>query len=89
MNAAYDLGTALSAVKETVQVPGHFAQVFFQRRRVRVEGCEEQAFVTVQLGHWYQIPLTQIQFAEVGILQVGNGHQVAIVGKGPAVVGAG
>jgi hypothetical protein len=38
VHAANDLDTALAAVKEGIEVPGHFPEIFVQRRRLRVKG---------------------------------------------------
>ena len=80
--------TALPAVKQRVQVPGHGAQVVQQWWGTRVEGGEDQALVAVQLGHRDEAPLGLVQLVVVGVLQVGHGGQLPVGAEGPAVVGA-
>ena len=88
MDAAQHLHPALATVKEHVEVPGGVAEVVQQRRCVGVEGGENQALVAVQLGHRGEAPLGLVQLAVVGVLEVGNGLEGAVVAESPAVVGA-
>ena len=88
MDAADDLDAAFAAIEEYVEIPGGGAEVFQQGRRVRVEGGEDEALVDVELGHGNEAPLGLVQLVVVGVLQVGDGLQRAVVAEGPAVIGA-
>ena len=83
-----NLDTALAAVEEEVEVPGHLAEVFQQRGGVGVEGAEVEALVVVDLGYGSEAPLAGVQLVVVGLFQAGDGDELAVGTVGPAVVGA-
>jgi hypothetical protein len=86
--AADYLSSALSPIKESIEIPGGFPQVVQQRRRCGIKGGEEEALVAAQLGHWDEAPLFPVQLTKVSVLVVGHTHQATIVAVSPAVVGA-
>ena len=83
------LDPALAAVEERIEVPGHFAEVVAQWRRLRVEGGEQQSLVAVQLRNRHQTPVLALQFAAVEFPQIRHPDEPAVVAVGPAVIGAG
>ena len=89
VDAADHLDTTLTAVKERVEVPSHFAKILAQRRRRRIKGGEPQALVIVDLRHCCQAPAVAIQFIVVGLFHIGHADKPAVITVGPAVIGAG
>ena len=83
------LDPALTAVEESVEVPGHLAEVFAQGRRLRVEGGEQQSLVAVQLRNRHQPPVLALQFAAVEFPQIRHPDEPAVIAVGPAVIRAG
>src|SRR5437588_4692046 len=83
-----DLDAALAAIDEGVEIPGHLAEVIEERRRVRVEGGEPEALVLIELRHGREAPAAAVEFAVVGLLMVGHADEAAVIGVGPAVIGA-
>ena len=88
VHAAYDLGAALGAVEEGVEVPGHLAEVVEEGRGFGVEGGEVEAAIVVDLGDGHEAPLGGVEFVVVGLLETGDGDELAVGAVGPAVVGA-
>ena len=82
------LNAAFVPVEEGIQVPSCLAQVLAKRRRVGVEGGEQQPLVAVQLGHRGQTPLIRVQLAVISLLEAGHGNQLTVGPVGPAMVGA-
>src|SRR5271166_4022727 len=89
VHAANELDAALATVEERIQVPGHLAEIFAQRRGLRVEGGEEQPLVAVELRHRIEAPALALQFAVIGFLQIRHADQPPVIAIGPAVIGAG
>ena len=80
-----EFDAAFTAIQNHVEVPGHVAQVVLQRRRVPVEGGEQQTLVAGQLRDRHQAMCIQVQFLEVNFLVAGHIAQATIVGKCPAM----
>src|SRR6266446_5147088 len=78
----------LAAVEKRIQIPGHFPEIFAQRRRLRVEGGKQQSLVAVQLRHWGEPPALALQFAVIGFLEVRDPDQSPVIAIRPAVISA-
>src|SRR5229473_160336 len=89
VHAANDLDTAFIPVEKGVEIPGHFAKILAQRRRLGVEGGEPQSLVALELRHWHQTPALAVEFAMIGLLQVRHAGELPVIAIGPAVIGAG
>jgi len=84
-----DLDAALAAVEKRIQIPGHFPEIFAQRRRLRVKGGEQQTPVAVQLRDWREPPALPLQFAVIGFFEVRDPDQSPVIAIRPAVISAG
>src|SRR3954452_24801010 len=62
-----DLDAALAPVDETVDVPGHLAQIVTERRRLWIEGGEPEPLVTIQLRDRYEAPAIAVQLTVIGL----------------------
>ena len=89
VHAADHLDTALAAVEERVEIPAHLAEILGERRCFEVEGGEVQTFVIVELRYGHEAPLLPIEFVVIGLFQIRDADQLAVIPVGPAVVGAG
>src|SRR6516165_7651855 len=69
VHAANDLDASFAAVEERIQIPGHLAQIFAQRRRLRVESGKQQSLVTVELRYRLEAPALALQFVVIGFLE--------------------
>src|SRR5205814_5833162 len=88
MHAADHLDAALAAVEKGVEIPAHLAEILAQWRRLWVERRKVEALVTVELGHRHQAPAVTVEFVVVGLLDVGDADQLAVIAVSPAVIGA-
>ena len=88
MHAADHLDAALAAVEKGVEIPRHLAEIVEERRRLRVEGGEQQPLVIVELRHRHETPALALQFVVIGLLQIRHADQLAVIAVGPAVIGA-
>ncbi len=89
VHAANHLDATLAPVEERVEIPAHLAEILAQRRRLGIEGGEVQPFVIVELRHWHQAPALAIELAVIGLFQIRDADQFAVIAVGPAVIGAG
>ena len=76
---ADNLDAPLAAVEKRIQIPGHFPEIFAQRRRLRVKGGKQQSLVAVQLRHWGEPPALALQFAVIGFLEVRDPDQSPVM----------
>ena len=88
VHTADHLRAAGPPVEHDPQLPLLATEIVQQRRRLGVEGPEDQPLVHVQLGHFHQAPLRHVQFAAVDLLHAGDAREPAVVVVAPAVVGA-
>src|SRR5262245_13528365 len=84
---ADDFAAALATVEERVKVPGHLAQILLEGRRLGIEGREDEALVTLELGDRDEAPPCALELAVVGLLDEGDAHEAAVTPVGPAVIG--
>ena len=70
MHTAKDFYPAFSPVKEHVQVPFGFTEVFVQGRGVRIKGSENKSLVAIDLCYRNQAPLATVKFAVVGVFEI-------------------
>ena len=88
LDGANGLGAVVQPVEADVQQPPRVAQVVVQAGRAVVPGGEHDAGVGVD-PRLNQAQAVAVQRAVVGLLVAGHVFQRALVGEGPAVVGAG
>src|SRR3954470_14832452 len=74
---------------ESVEIPGHLAEIVAQGRCLGVERGEDQALVAVELRHRNQPPPVAIQLAVIGLFEVRNAGQPPVIAVGPAMIRAG
>src|SRR5262249_10271042 len=72
-----------------VEIPRHRAQILRQRRRLRIEGGEDQSAVAVELRHRHETPFAAVEFAKIEFFELRDADQASVVAVGPAVIGAG
>ena len=64
------------------------AEELVERRRLRVQGGEDEALVAVDLRRVDQAPVLAVELLVVDVLEAGDADEVALQVVGPAVVGA-
>src|SRR2546423_3857556 len=89
VHAANDLDATLVPVEESIEIPGHFAEILAQRGRFWIEGGEPQALVAVELRHRNEAPALAVQFAVIGLFEIRDPSQLPVIAIGPAMISAG